>query len=141
MSLMLAFISTLAASAGGGGGAVVALADQDIGAFDSGAAAATYALNSNSSIVATTSVVGPLTIGNWVSPSSAAPGSYECRADISFGSVSGSATGSWLALTSNRSWSVVRLSPGSSSAELVISIRLSGVTLATCTVYLSAEVA
>jgi hypothetical protein len=136
----MAYLATLS-GAGGSGGAVVALADQYVSSFDSGASAATYALQSTSAIIATTSLIGPITVGNWVSPTGAAPGAYECRADVNLGSVSGSATGAWLALTSSRSWSVVRSSPGSTDAELTVSIRLGGVTLATCTVYLQAEVA
>lgn len=141
MSLMQALISAMAASAGGGGGAVVALTNQDIGAFDSGAASCSYSLQSNGVIQQSTSVVGVLPIGNWISPTSAAPGSYECRADLVSGTLSSGTTGSWLALTSSRAWSLTRLSPGSSSAELTISIRLSGVTLATCTVNLQSDVA
>lgn len=140
MSLLNAYFLTLS-GAGGSGSAVVALTDQTIGAFDSGASSCSYTLKSNSEIEQFTSIIGFLPIGNWVSPTSAAPGSYECRADLVSGTLSSGTTGSWLALTSDRTWNLTRLSPGSSSAELTISIRLSGVTLATCTVNLQSDVA
>ena len=71
-----------------------------------------------------------------MSPKSVAPGSYEARADVVFGSVAGAATGSWLALTTTRTWRLTLIGAGSEAAELTVSIRLGGTTIATTTVNL-----
>lgn len=135
---MLAYFSTLG-GAGGGGGTVVSLADQSIFDGNSGGASAGYNLLSTGGILSETSFLGPLPIGEWISPTSAAPGLYEVKAEILSGSGVSGTIGSWLALTSNRQWSVGLGAPGYASAVIEISIRLSGVVLTTCTVTLTAE--
>lgn len=135
----MAYLATLGGPGGGGGGGpVVALADQSISDSNSGGASAGINVLSTGGILSETSFLGPVSIGSWISPTSAAPGSYEIRADVLVGSVSGT-TGSWLALTSNRQWSVGLGAPGYASAVITVSIRVAGVTLATCTVTLTAE--
>jgi hypothetical protein len=137
VSLLAAYLSTLG-GAGGGGGTVVTLADQSIFDGNSGGASAGYNLLSTGGILSETSFLGPLPIGEWISPTSAAPGAYEVRADVVVGSVSGT-TGSWLALTSNRQWSVGLGAPGYASAIIDVSIRLGGTTLTTARIQLTAE--
>jgi hypothetical protein len=108
--------------------------------FNSGSAEASYRLTSGGDVIAITTLVGDIDRGDWVSPKSAAPGSYEAKADVIYGSVTGSATGSWLALTSDRTWTLSLVGAGSEAAGLTISIRLGATVLATCTVDLEVYV-
>jgi hypothetical protein len=139
MSLIGAYLATLS-GAGGGGGTVVVLADASVDDANSGSAEASYSLTTTGDVFATTTLNGAIDIGDWISPNSAAPGSYEARADVVSGSVTGSATGSWLALTTTRTWTLALSSPGISSARLTVSIRLSGTTLTSATIDLAAQV-
>jgi hypothetical protein len=139
MSLFLQYFSTLQ-GAGGSGSTVVALVNTLVSDTNSGSAEASYSLTTTGEVVGTTTLNGAIDIGDWISPNSAAPGSYEARADVVFGSVSGSATGSWLALTTTRTWTLARVTPGGSAARLTVSIRLSGTTLTSATVNLTAQV-
>lgn len=104
-----------------------------------GSASASFALESDGDIIASEGF-GNVDVGDWISPKASAPGSYEVRATIVSGSLSSGTTGSWLALTSTRTWVVSRSSPGYSSCVLTIEIRLSGTVLDTTTVTLEAEV-
>ena len=63
--------------------------------------------------------------GDWIIPKGAAGGDYEVRATVNSGSVTGDTTGSWLALSSDRSWLVTRTDDGAGtdSANLTIEIR------------------
>ena len=142
MSVMALWLSTLGGTAGGSG-AVVALASFEVLDFSGGSSSAGYQLTSAGDVIAITDTIGPLDRGDWVSPKGAAPGSYECRADIVSGSLDGgsSATGSWLALTSTRTWTISRGSPGVSDCILTMQIRLAGVVLTTAEITLTAEVA
>lgn len=63
---------------------------------------------------------------DWISPASEAPGPYSVRATVLSGSLSSGTTGSWLALTSNRSWSRTRTSVGTSSCQLQLEISPNG---------------
>lgn len=68
---------------------------------------------------------------------------YEVNATLSSGSTpSGSAVGSWLALSTNRSWSIARTTPGMSTCTLSVAIRPAGggSTITTKTITLTAEV-
>jgi hypothetical protein len=134
----MAYFNTLLGAGGGGGGIVVALADQSIMDSNSGGASAGINILSTGGILSETSFLGPIPLGEWISPTSAAPGLYEIRADVVVGSVSGT-TGSWLALTSNRQWSVGLGAPGYTSAIIDLSIRLGGTTLTTARIQLTAE--
>lgn len=58
---------------------------------------AKYELKTNGSIY-------PASIGNWITPTSAAPSDYQCRATLTLGTLTSGTTGSWLALTTARSW-------------------------------------
>lgn len=139
MSLVGAYLATLS-GAGGSGSTIVVLANAAVDDTNSGSAEASYSLTNAGDVFGTTTLNGAVDIGDWISPKSAAPGSYEARADVVFGSVTGAATGSWLALTSTRTWTLSSLSPGFASARLTVSIRLSGTTLTTATVDLTTQV-
>lgn len=139
MSLVGAYLATLS-GAGGSGSTIVVLANAAVDDTNSGSAEASYSLTNAGDVFGTTTLNGAVDIGDWISPKSAAPGSYEARADVVFGSVTGAATGSWLALTSTRTWTLSSSSPGFASARLTVSIRLSGTTLTTATVDLSTQV-
>ena len=82
-------------------------------------------------------------INDWVVPNGSAA-NYEVRATLNSGTlrVGSSATGSWLALSSTRTWSVRRLAAGITNADLTIEIRPAGggATLATANVTLEAEI-
>lgn len=139
MSLFGEYLSTLSGG-GGGGSTIVVLADANVMDFNSGVAEAIYTLTSTGDVQKYTSLNGTEDIGDWINPKSGAPGSYECRADVVFGTVTGASTGAWLALTSSRSWVLDNTEPGVTSARLTVSIRLGGSTLTTATVNLSARV-
>jgi hypothetical protein len=135
VSLVGAYLATLS-GAGGSGSTIVALADTYVSDYNSGSAEASYSLTSGGDVFATTTLDGAIDIGDWISPKSAAPGSYEVQADVIYGSVTGSATGSWLALTSTRTWTLSLVGSGFEGAALTVSIRLSGTVIATATVSL-----
>ena len=139
MSLIGAYLATLS-GAGGSGGTIVALADAFVVDFNSGSAEASYSLTSGGDVIGFTTLNGDTDIGDWISPTSAAPGSYEARADVVFGSVTGSATGSWLALTTTRAWTLSLVGSGSEAAALTVSIRLGGTVITTATINLEVYV-
>lgn len=120
MSMLLAFMATL------GKVTLDVAAGTYIGLPGSGSS---YALESDGDIIA--AVVGD--VGDWITPKGKAPGAYECRATLNSGSVATGTTGSWLALTSTRTWTV----GVSGSANLTIEIRLGSTVLASGTVIIS----
>ena len=79
--------------------------------------------------------------GLWLSGSTTGS-DYECRATIVSGTLSSGTTGSWLALSSDRRWTVTRVAPGDKTCILTIEIGLVGTstTLSTGEVTLTAEV-
>jgi hypothetical protein len=97
---------------------------------------------SDGDIISNSQLGANLDEGDWVNPKSAAPGSYEIRATLVSGDTPVGTLGSWLALTSNRTWSLTKLSgvAGSRQSELTVEIRLGTTVLDTTTVTLSAEV-
>lgn len=80
-------------------------------------------------------------IGNYVEPVANA-GQYEARLTVSTGTFAGAATGSWLALTTTRIWSVTQSVVGTNYATGTIEIRRTGstTTIDSATVDLTAEV-
>lgn len=121
---------------------VVSVPDDAIYAFRLGSsvtATASFALNNNgtrSQTVNTTTT----TIGDWVTPTNQAA-NYEVFATLSSGALTSGTTGSWLALTSTRSWTVSRSPAGISEAVVVLQVRKIGTTtvLASGTITLTAE--
>lgn len=92
--------------------------------------------------IITEGALGTVDEGDWVSPKSAAPGSYEIRATLVDGDTPVGTLGSWLALTSNRTWSLTKpgLVPGFRESVFTIEIRLGTTVLDSTTVTLQAEV-
>lgn len=107
-----------------------------------GPAEASFSLESDGDIVSYTSTVGTVDEGDWVTPKSAAGANFEVRATLNSGTLTSGTTGSWLALSSTRSWNVVQIGSGSSTAQILVEIRRAstGTVLASCTVDLTAEV-
>jgi hypothetical protein len=73
-------------------------------------------------------------IGDWIVPKASAPGTYEVRATLSSGLTPVGTLNTWQALTSNRFWSLVRSTLGTSTSVLLIEIRQGSTTLGSCTV-------
>lgn len=85
-----------------------------------------FTLNSDGTISIAADETQPSGLGDsrWIEPTSSAPGLYEAQATVVSGSGTGT-TGSWLALTTNRTWSVFR-SPraGSGTDQFIIDIEI-----------------
>lgn len=79
-------------------------------------------------------------LGNWIEPPSLAPGAYTIRADVLSGTLTTGTTGTDLALSSSRSWTVQRNSEGTSTVQLQLSIKLGGSVVAQGTTILEAVV-
>jgi hypothetical protein len=84
---------------------------------------------------------GTVDVGDWITPAAAAGANYEVRATVNSGSLTSGSTGTWLALSSTRTWSLDQTSLGTSACELLIEIRLTstGAVLDSTVVSLSAE--
>ncbi len=68
-------------------------------------ASVTIAINSNGTVVVTSATSGTLANYNWLTPTTGST-TYYVRADEQSGSFSTGVVSTWLALTSNRVWSV-----------------------------------
>lgn len=121
----------------------ISLSGVAVSSTGNGSQTATYTLESDGDVVTATTPLGSADIGDWISPKASAPSDYEVRATLNSGTLNAgsSATGSWLALTSNRSWGVTRTVVGvADTGDLTIEIRKgSGATLASANVTLDAE--
>jgi hypothetical protein len=82
---------------------------------------------------------GNIDSGDWISPKTSAPGSYQVNVTLISGTLSNGATG-LQNLTTSRSWSVSRFAPGIKSCQFTLQILLSGTVLDSTTVTLSAEI-
>jgi len=135
-------MSILLAAFGAMGGDRIALSGVSVSSVGAGTQTATYTLESDGDVVTATTDGGSVDAGDWISPKASAPSDYEVKATLNAGTLTSGTTGSWLALTSNRSWSVTQIvnSGSSNAADLTIEIRKgSGATLATASVTLEAE--
>jgi hypothetical protein len=128
----------------GGSGGVIRIEDHTVVDLAVGApASATYVLGTDgqASYSSLNSGSGNYT-NEWTNPiTGGLGGSYEVRATLNSGSLAGgsSATGSWLALSSARSWTVTQVALGNQSANLTIEIRPNaGAVADSCTINLSA---
>lgn len=98
-------------------------------------------------LVSNGSVQEILTFGDnprssWINASVVNGSLYEVYANVNSGTVTGSSTGSWLALSTTRFWQVeAATSPSSSSAQLTLYVRPTGASSnsSQTTVFLSAE--
>jgi hypothetical protein len=62
-----------------------------------------FSVNSNGTVLATGDTTGTLASYNWLTPTTGST-TYYVRATLTSGTFSSGTTGTWLALTSNRSW-------------------------------------
>jgi hypothetical protein len=62
-----------------------------------------FSVNSNGTVLATGDTAGTLASYNWITPTTGST-TYYVRATLTSGTFSSGTTGTWLALTSNRSW-------------------------------------
>jgi hypothetical protein len=133
-------MSILLAAFGAIGGATVSLSNETILSVGFSTQTASYSLENDGDIISSTTGGGPVNEGDWISPKAAAPGDYEARATLNSGALTSGTAGSWLALTSTRTWVVERTSSGTNAANLTIEIRKgSGAALASATIVLTAE--
>jgi hypothetical protein len=123
---------------GSGGGTFNGIADTVVNVVDYGAPqTATYTIKSDGTI--TTTAGGSAT---WNSSTTAGSG-YEVKATVTSGSLTSGTTGSWLALSSNRSWSKTDSTAGGGDVSAIfrLDIRATGTTtvLDSATITLDAE--
>jgi hypothetical protein len=95
----------------------------DFGVLGMLPAEVTFYVNSNGSVQATTFNSGILDTYDWITPTTGST-THFVRATLNSGSLASGTTGTWLPLTSDRSWSVQRLenSGGLQIANLTIAI-------------------
>jgi hypothetical protein len=132
----------IAAIAGTIGGARVSITNQGVSDVQPSPnpAFAGYRLTSSGEAQTDTNDTPSWTrVEDWIRPTSAAPGSYEVRATLNSGTLTSGTTGSWLALSTTREWTVERTLNGISSANLTIEIRRGTTVLDSATVTLTAE--
>lgn len=134
MSILLAAFAAM-------GGDKIALSGVAVSSVGAGSQTATYTLESDGDVVTATTPGGSVDAGDWIDPKASAPSDYEVQATLNAGTLTSGTTGSWIALTSNRSWTLTRLTVGAATqVDLTIEIRKgAGATLASANVTLDAE--
>ena len=134
MSILLAAFAAI-------GGDQIALSNVSVSSIGAGSQTATYTLESDGDVVSDSTIFGPVDEGDWITPKANAPSDYEVQATLNAGTLTSGTTGSWLALTSNRSWTLTQATVGAATqVDLTIEIRKgSGATLASATITLEAE--
>lgn len=123
---------------GGRNGASINLADEgvvDEQAYPD-AATAFYELQSDGDTLTSLGAGSDWLVG------STTGSNYECRATLVSGTLTSGTTGSWLALSSDRRWSVTRSSLGIKSCTFTLEIGLAGANTAikTATITITAQV-
>jgi hypothetical protein len=122
---------------------VISITDQTIYGFATSSAGAWYFLLANGQVQGSTDFNGinPFFIENWVTPTSQAA-NYEALVTILTGSLTGGTTGSWVALSSNRSWYVNQTGNGQKTCTFTVQIRRvgTGTVLDTATITITADV-
>lgn len=121
-------------------GAVVSISDTTVSRVTTTPASATasYALESDGDILGTLSA----DIGDWITPTSAAGGNYECRTTVLSGTLTSGTTGAWMALSTTRTWTLTQSGIGTNTASVLIEIRRTSdsVVLDSATITFNAEV-
>ncbi|WP_287994291.1 hypothetical protein [Acidiphilium sp.] len=141
MSILLAAFAAMKSSSSPPPAPSINIDDLTVVSSGGSSQTAIYTLESDGDIVSSTTSFGNVDRGDWIDPKASAPDDYEVRATIVSGSLSAGTAGSWLPLTSSRTWNVSRDFAGVSSCTLTIEIRKgSGSTLDSATVELTAEV-
>lgn len=119
--------------------AVVSISDRSVQRIvvDPVDATASYELESDGDIA-----VNLADSGDWITPKAAAGAAYECRATVVSGTFTSGTFGSWLPLSSTRSWSLLRSTIGTSTASMTLEIRRAsdGVVLDSATISFTATV-
>jgi hypothetical protein len=120
----------------------VSLSNVSVFATGGGSQTATYSLEFDGDVISITTDFGSVDEGDWVTPKSAAgsTNTYQVLATVTSGSLSSGTAGTWLALSTTRSWTKTQASAGSSECVLTIQIRKgTGSVLTSATITLSAE--
>lgn len=123
--------------AGGGSASGAQLLDGDYSDAQIDPANASCGLTVGNSGAATATGESPYT---WLL--SGVNSDYEIRADVTSGSLSSGTTGSWLVLSTSRSWAVTRTVIGTKTATMAVQIRRvsDSVVLTTATITITATV-
>lgn len=134
-------MSILLAAFGAMGGDKIQLSGVAVSSTGNGSQTATYTLESDGDVISATTPGGSVDEGDWIDPKASAPSDYEVQATLNSGTLTSGTTGSWLALSSNRSWTLTRAVVGAATqVDLTIEIRRgSGAVLASANVTLDAE--
>lgn len=134
-------MSILLAAFGAIGGDKIQLSGVAVSSVGAGNQTATYTLESDGDVLSVTTPGGSVDAGDWIDPKASAPSDYEVQATLNAGTLTSGTTGSWLALSSNRSWTLTRATVGTATqVDLTIEIRRgSGATLASANVTLDAN--
>lgn len=82
-----------------------------------------FSINSNGTVLATGDTAGTLASYNWITPTTGST-TYYVRATLTSGTFTSGTTGTWLALSSNRSWTTgfTSNSPGSKTTTATFEI-------------------
>lgn len=138
MSLLNAYVATLSGAGTGG----ILLSDLDLFDVNGSVSSVSYRLTNAGDIISINTMFGTQDIGDWASPKSLAPGSYEVRVDLAPGSdsLASGTVGSWEALTTTRTWTLEQSTPGYAQATLQVQIRLGATVLTSANVNLSVDV-
>jgi hypothetical protein len=134
-------VLTLLGSGGAASAVTIDLSPQLKFAINFGSpASAEYILNTNGNVEYSENGVAASVLEAWCIPAAQAT-NYESFATLVSGSLSGGTLGSWLALSSTRSWEITQSSPGVTSAIFNVGIRRVGTTtiLASADIELNAE--
>jgi hypothetical protein len=129
----------------GGAAAVVAIADRTVSNARPNPSTCTagYRLENDGDIHVSSSIGTYFDVSDWVTPTSAAGADYECRATITSGTFTtgSSASGSWLALDTTRTWFVERTTVGVKTCIFTLEIRRTsdGTVLDSATIEVTAE--
>lgn len=133
----------MCALAGSGGDTAVTLEDAFVLSSDVGVQqTASFQLTSGRAANKITTPGGTALLYDWLA-SYASPSNYEVYATLQSGTLFSGTTGSWLALSSDREWSVRDAVPDSISETAVLSLQirnaLTTIVLDTATITLTAE--
>lgn len=116
----------------------LAVYDEGYGAF--GSASVSIIFESDGDIIESGTNSGVTDRGDWLAPKASAPSDYEIRATLVSGSVTSGTMNTWLALTSNRTWSRARIPVGTTECQVLFEIRKgAGAVLDSCTVTMTAS--
>lgn len=127
----------VATGGGGGGGGSISITDQNIFNGGTGSITASYSINSDGRVRDQSNTI----LETWLL--SGVNSSYEVRATLVSGTLTSGTTGSWLACSTTRTWSVVNSASDNSVKTVVLTVEIrlasTGVVQDSATITLSAE--